>query len=270
MFQGRIETMPIPERVYELCRIIADTPAPLKDIREKTEPSQINVSSTAYFGSILTAAKELNLVDDSNDQALTYIGDRQLLRDIRTFRRYCNSVVYQDTQTLFYQIAQCFLDSDLKWMQYGSLTSENVMNDIRHNTNIQTVYQDQLRGMRFWISFLGFGAIHEKGTSMVFLPNMYTALKDFLVMTKPELKQEYTVSEFCDLLMPYAHVALHNAKESHRFNYAMSAALRMMHDNKEIQMKRIPDSREIWNLYKQDDHVLISEISHIIVLKEVR
>ncbi len=270
MFQGRIETMPIPERVYELCRIISDAPAPLKDIREKAEPSQINGSSTAYFGSILTAAKELQLVEETDDNILTYIGERQILRNIRSFRRYCNSVVYQDTQTPFYQIARCFLDSDLKWIQYGTLSSEDVMDDIRRNTSIQTVYQDQLRGMRFWVSFLGFGMIHEKGTSMVFLPNMYTALKDFLVMAKPEVKQEYTVSEFCDLLMPYAHVALHNAKETHQFNYAMSAALRMMHDNKEIQMKRIPDSGEIWNLYHQEDHVLISEISHIVVLKEVQ
>ena len=44
MFQGRIETMPIPERVFELCKITAESPAPLADIREKLEPSQMNDS----------------------------------------------------------------------------------------------------------------------------------------------------------------------------------------------------------------------------------
>lgn len=269
MFHGEVTPYPIPERVFELCKIVADTPANIREIREKIEPSLLNVSDTAYFGHILTAAKELHLIDESSDQILSYIGDRQILRTIGAFRRYCNSVVYPDSNTQFYQITRFILDSNLDLIKLGNLTDQKVQDKMKRNTNIETVKAEQLRGIRFWLSFLGFGLIHGINT-FTFLPNMYTALKDFLVMAKPKVKQEYTVAEFCDLIMPFAHVALHNAKEKHQFNYAMSAALRMMHDNKELQMKRIPDSSEIWNLYRQDDHVLISEISHIIVLKEVR
>ena len=268
MFQGRIETMPIPERVFELCKITAESPAPLADIREKLEPSQMTDSATAYFGSILTAAKELKLIEQTEDDKLIYCGDRKMLQKISSFRRYCNSVVFQDQSTTFYQIAVRFLDSNLEWLRFSSLTSEDVMDDLRKNTAIEKVIQDDLRGIRFWMSFLGFGLIFEKG-SIVFLPNMYTALKDFLSMAKLEKKHEYTMSEFCEALMPYAHVALHGVAESHTLNYAMSAALRMMNDAKEIELRRNPDSQEVWNLYPQEDHAFISEVTHIVLLKEV-
>lgn len=271
MFQGRIETMPIPERVFELCKITAENAASLDEIREKLEPAQLNDGSTAYFGSILTAAKELQLIEQTEDGKLKYIGEKLVIRTIVDFRKYCNSVVYNDQETIFYKVAVCFLDSNLEWLQYGSLTRERVMDDIRQKTDIETVYADILRGMRFWMSFLGFGMIHERiNSSITFLPNMYTALKDFLQMSELERKREYTLSEFIEKLTPHAHVALHDVATTHTLNFAMSAALRMMSDNKEIELRRNPDSREVWNLYRQDDHAFISEVTHIVILKEVR
>ena len=269
MFQGRIETMPIPERVFELCKIVAEEDAKPETVREKLEPSQINGDSMAYFGSVLNAAKELNLIEVTEEGTLSYIGEKQMLRKITDFRKYCNTVVWNDRSTTFYKTAVCFLNSNLEWLKYGSLTGEQVMNDIRQKTDIGTVYPDILRGMRFWMSFLGFGMVYEK-TSIAFLPNMYIALKDFLQMAQIEKKKEYSVSEFIEALIPYAHVALHDVQNTHQLNYAFSSALRMMHDNKEIQLRRNPDSQQVWNLYRQEDHAVISEISHIIILKEVR
>ncbi len=269
MFQGRVETMPIPERVFELCKITAESSAPLEEIREKIEPSAMNPSNDAYFGSILNTAKELKLIEETKGK-LSYIGEKQILQKIGNFRKYCNSVVYEDSTTVFYQITRCFLDSNLEWLKYNSFTSEDVLSDVRKKTDIQPLIADYLRGVRFWVSFLGFGMILEKKPSISVLPNMYTALKDFLDFAKPEKKREYTISEFVGLLMPYAHIALHGIHETHTFNYAMSSALRMMHDTKEIELKRNPDSREVWNLYRQEDHAIISEITHIVLLKEVQ
>ena len=268
MFLERIETMPIPERVFELCRITADGTAPLADIREKIEPAIINEGSQGYFGAVQKAAEELRLIRVTEQGLLEYCGDKKILKKIELFRRYCNSVLYTDMETPFYQMAACFLQSDLAWLRYSSLTSEDVMDDIRKKTTLSKVIADDLRGMRFWMSFLGFGYVFEKG-SIVFLPNMYTALKDFLHFAKLEKDREYTMGEFCNIIKPYANVALHNIDKTHSFCYAISAALRMMHDEKEIELRRNADSEVIWNLYRQEDHMFISEVTHIVLRKEV-
>jgi hypothetical protein len=261
--------MRIPERVYELCRMTADRPASKAEMRDRMEPPQLNSSDTRYFGSVLTAAKELKLIEETDDGELLYVGDKSTIQNIDDFRRYCNSVLWQDKETAFYQIAVCMLASDLRWLKLGSLTSEAVLEDIRKHSNIEKLIAEDLRGIRFWMSFLGFGMVVEK-TPIVFLPNMYVALRDFLYLTKPELKKEYTMSEFCKILEPYASVALYGVSESHQMNYAMSAALRMMQDTGEISLRRNQDSQEVWNLYRQEDHAVISEVTHVVVLKEVQ
>lgn len=268
MFQGKVETSPIPERVYEVCRVVAEHASQLSDVREKLEPSAM-AGNTSYFGSILTAAKELQLVEQTEDDKLTYIGDKKVLRTMVSFRKYCNSVVFNDRNTMFYQTAACFITSNLEWLKYPSLTSEEVMDYLRGHTNISPVYPDILRGTRFWMSFLGFGFVSER-PNMVFLPNMYLALKDFMEMAGFETKEEYTMSSFVQKLMPYCHVALEECSPSSPLNYCLSAALRTMHDNKEIQLQRYLDSQEVWQLYRQESHAVVSEVTHITILKEVQ
>ncbi len=268
MFQGRIETMPIPERVYELCKIVKETSDKSDVIREKMEPSHMN-TKTLYFPSILTAAVELGLVEINEDNMLTYIGEEKVLKSMEDFRKHCNSVAFQDQDTTFYKVAVCFLNSDLRWLKHDSLTSPEVLDDIRRNTDISPVYEDIPRGMRFWMSFLGFGLVHEIA-KISFLPNMYIALKDFMQMADLEVKKEYAARELIEQLMPYANVALDGALQNQCLNYAMSAALRMLHDNKEIQILRNQDSQEVWNLYPMEDHDIVSEFTHITIKKEVK
>lgn len=270
MFRDRIETMPIPERVFELCRIINDTPDQSKVIREKIEPAHMN-TITPYFPAILNAAIELGLVEESDDHLLSYCGDEKVLGSMGSFRKYCNSVVFQNQETVFYKVAACFLSADLRWLKYDSLTSQEVLTDIRKNTDISPVYEDILRGMRFWMSFLGFGLVHEIPKSGIsFLPNMYVALKDFMQMAELEKDREYTARELTEQLMPYASVALDGALQKQSLNYAMSSALRMLHDKKEIWIHRNQDSQEVWNLYPMEGHDIVSEFTHITIKKEVK
>ncbi len=268
MFRERIETSPIPERVFELCRIIRDTPDRSDVIREKLEPAHIN-TKTLYFASILNAAMELRLVEESDDHLLSYCGDEKTLGSMEFFRKYCNSVVFQNQETVFYKVAACFLNADLRWLKYDSLTSQEVFDDIRKNTDMTLVHKDMLLGMRFWMSFLGFGLIHEV-TKISFLPNMYVALKDFMQMAELEKDREYTARELTEQLMPYASVALDGALQKQSLNYAMSSALRMLHDKKEIWIHRNQDSQEVWNLYPMEGHDIVSEFTHITIKKEVK
>jgi len=72
------------------------------------------------------------------------------------------------------------------------------------------------------------------------------------------------VFEFVSMISNSASVALENSKETMRFNLAMSNALRQMHDNKEIVLKKVLDSKETWELYPDETHEFTDKITHIL------
>lgn len=263
MFDNNIKTEPIPERVYELCKIVSKGDVEDKIVKERMEPKAINSSDTTYYGSIRdVCVQELKLITKEGE-VLSFVGDKKILKDMDSFRQYCNSNVFKNKESDFYKIAVCFLDSNDSWLKYSTLSNEMLRREVEKKTHISLITEDMMRGMRFWISFLGFGYIQESG-SMYYLPNMHIALQDFCELTEFEKNKEYTVSQFISMISNSASVALENAKETMRFNLAMSNALRQMHDSKEIVLKKALDSKETWELYPDETHEFTDKITHIV------
>lgn len=264
MFDNNIKTEPIPERVYELCKIVLKGDVDDKIVKEKMEPKSINsAGSTSYYGSIReVCVQELKIITKEGE-VLSFVGDKKILKDMDSFRQYCNSLVFRNKETNFYKIARCFLESDDKWLKYKTLTDVNIRREIQEKKHIALVTEQMMLGMRFWISFLGFGFIQERG-AMYYLPNMHIALQDFCEFTEFEKNKEYTVSEFISMISNSASVALEDTKETLRFNLAMSNALRQMHEGKEIVLKKVLDSKETWELYPDETHEFTDKITHIV------
>ena len=82
--------------------------------------------------------------------------------------------------------------------------------------------------------------------------------------------QEYSVEEFLDNLHSGSSVALKNARETLSLNLAMSNALRLLHDNKEIELKIHLDSEKKWHMFPNEEHEFTSEITHIFISKAVK
>ncbi len=262
MFDNIIKTEPIPERVYELCKIVSKGKITEADLREKIEPSGLNKSSTTYYASVRDACVELKLIEKNSDN-LEFIGEKKVLKNIDSFRKYCNTVVFKDQNSYFFKIIQSYLESNDSWLKYTTLTDVNIRREIQEKTNIQSVDEKMMLGSRFWISFLGFGYIQE-GKAMFFLPNMHIALQDFCENSELEKKKEYTVREFVELIYDSAAVALKDVFEIRKLNLAMSNALRQMHDRKEIELRKNLDSKEEWELYKDPTHEFTDVITHIV------
>lgn len=267
MFDNIIKTEPIPERVYELCKIVSKGDVEDKIVKERMEPKAINPQGNSqgsnYYNSIReVCVQELKLITKEGE-ILSFVGDKKILKDIESFRKYCNSIVFNNKNSNFYKIAVCFLDSNDSWLKYTTLSNPMIRRDIEKKAKISSVDDRMMLGMRFWISFLGFGYIQESG-SMYYLPNMHIALQDFCEFTEFEKNKEYTVSEFISMISNSASVALENAKETMRFNLAMSNALRQMHDSKEIVLKKALDSKETWELYPDETHEFTDKITHIL------
>lgn len=263
MFNTNIKTEPIPERVYELCKMVSKCDIEDNVARERMEPSALNSSGTAYYPSIReVCVQELKLIDKENN-ILKYVGDKKIIKNLDTFRIFCNSVVFKNTESTFYKIIESYLESNDSWLKYRTLTDVNIRREIQEKTQIKLVEEKMMLGSRFWLSFLGFGYIQE-GNAMYFLPNMHIALQDYCELAELEKNKEYTVQEFIDVIYEYASVALQGVKEKKEFNLAMSNALRQMHDHKEIVLKKNLDSKEKWKLFIDTAHEFTDEFTHIV------
>ena len=261
-----------PERIYSLIKAIEDKSPILKSNLSSILISEnLNKSKTANFGSILEGVLELRLAELNENNEVVFCGNNSAVKTMDSFRRYCNEMLFIDHTTAFYKTMSCILSSDDKWFEYGSVTTSNEINRyIYEETGLQSLKleKDIILGVRFWFGFLGMGFFNEN--SMVFLPNMYTVLKDFIVLGNFEKNKEYSVEEFLDNLHSSSAVALKNARETLTLNLAMSNALRLLHDNKEIELKKNLDSEKTWHLFPNDEHEFTSDITHIIIKKAVK
>ena len=272
MFFSPIKTEPIPERVLSISQIVADKgPIDEKELYSVFVPSKLSTAKTHYFGPVFETAKELELIGYNEEKEVIFTGNKENIKSLSAFRLFCNSMVFKDNTSEFYKIITCFLEANDEWLSYGSVTSsDKVIRKINEETNIPSLklQKDVILGVRFWINFLGFGFFQEQ--AKVFLPNMYTALKDFMMLGNYEKEKEYSIEEFLDNLHSSSAVALKNARGSQTLNLAMSNALRLLHDNKEIELKKHPDSEKTWHLFPNEEHEFTSDITHIIIKKAVK
>lgn len=260
LFYNSIKKEAIPIRVFELCKLREKYgTATENDIKGMMEPSDLNKDVSSYFGIVKEAAIELNLID----QELKLIADSSVISDMNAMRRYCNSFIFKNQQGIFYKVSKCILDSNDKWMRFSNYTETAAMDYLRDNTDIGKVDEEMLRGARFWMAYLGLIIVYESNKTFL-LPNMYVALKDFISLSNLEINKEYSISEFVDSIKQYAPVAL-GGSEKRMFNLAMSNALRQMHDQNEIILKRNPDSEEMWSLFEDREHIFSDEITHICI-----
>lgn len=269
MFFSSIKTEPTPERVFSLIRIVADKGSiEEKALKKILIPQSLNDTKNSYFRPIFDTAKELELIDYDDENKVVFVGKKEDIKSLTAFRRYCNSVVFKDKNADFYKIIAVFLESNDEWLGYGSVTNSNeVIRLVNAEIGISSlqIQKDVILGVRFWINFLGFGFFQE--TAKIFFPNMYTALKDFMLLGNFEKGKEYSIEEFIYNLHNGSSVALKNSKTTQTLNLAMSNALRLLHDNKEIELKKHLDSEKIWHLFLNEEHEFVSDITHIVINK---
>lgn len=258
MFKERMSKEATPERVYELCRIVDsfsntnNVGVSADKVREIIEPQSAS-SSTPYFPSIKKAAMELGLLD--GDSSLFFVGEKKVLEDYDKFRRYCNSKLFNDKSWDIFKLCRCFMRLNDSWLKTGAITSSESV-DLISKTIPEFQYLDLQKtyvpACRFWLSFLGYGYIQESA-KILFLPNAYIALKDFISMVSLEKNKEYSIGEFFELMPKGFSVLFDRDDKTTDINYALSNGLMQLNDSKEIELRRNPDSETVWSFFSNDN-----------------
>lgn len=263
MFNNGITPEAIPERIYKFSKFVAENNLSKNELKDLFEPLCLNPNDRSYFKYVCDAAIELGLVKENNNIVVLNV-DKKIVNDIDSFRMYCNSIIWKNTESLFYKITDAFLDSNDILLKYNTITSSNVISYIQHHTNSNIVDIKRIRGQRFWISFLGIGRIQEHNDNIYYLPNMYVALKDFIKLSNFKKNETYTFRKFMENICNIACIGFDLIKSDNRICFALSNALRTMHDSKEIELLKIPDSLETFSLFNVDIHNISNDVTHVL------
>lgn len=257
MFDKKFDVESLPERVYELCKVIAAGSNSIDDIKWKIQPIECE---TQYFNNLRDTAINLNLVERNDSKGtLSFVQSKEVLKDIESFRLYCNSIVWK-IDCAFCEIAKVFLNSNERWLAYPNITSNQIINEVGQATG----YTDNryMLGERFWLSFLGFGYVFEVPGNIQVLPNMSIALRDFIELSGVQKGEKYELGEFFKKIRLLCPVAIPETNNQ-TLSLALSCALRQLHDGREIRLTRESDAKAIWRLVPFATHEIEKEVSHI-------
>lgn len=261
----KLDVEAVPKRVYELCRIVADGEIKEKEAYGKLFPAVFATPGTAsYFPKVETAAIELGLVECSNNSVLKFVGNKNCLQSLSSFRQYCNSYIYKHHKNSYFcKLLSVILESNIDLID-KSVTDASTLNYVRSKLNdAPSSLSEDMLAIRFWLSFLGFGFVTSNRPQ--FFPNMYVALKDFIEMSELKKNVLIPVTEFLNEISLFFDLGFLQFKKTFSLNYAISAALWTLANNNEIELKKESDSKEKWSLFQTNDTTTIHEITHIVL-----
>ena len=258
MFEDRMKTSAIPERVYALCLVIKNKAMQENDLRELLEPSGLG-GSTKYFGTVRDAAQQLGLISVKEGEVSLAV-DTKSIASYEALRAYIIENIDLISDSLFLKVSKAYLALNEAIFKYKAVSEASLVEYISKSIGVP-VYEDDMRAWRFWASFLGLGQLHD----MILLPNMHQYLKTMLTVTKLKKGQEYSFTEFIAAIRPYAEIGLADLEDDRKLNMAFSNGLRALHDEGVIQLSHKLDSGDIWFLYEAELHAIKSTVTHVAV-----
>ncbi len=258
MFKDKMVTPAIPERVYTLCKIVEKKAMTASDLREKMEPDYLQ-NNTSYFADYRLAAEELGLISIS-DNLISLAVEPKVVSSYDSMRRYINTKMEEIQDGNFYRVTHIFYEMG------GSVLNEN--KNIANWGPVMTeklgksIDAMELRAWRFWVSYLGFGYLHD----MFLIPNADVFLQDLILNAGFQKKQRYSFSEFVNKIRPWCNIVISEDPSNRSLNYGVSNGLRTLHDLKVIKLEHILDQVDIWNLYPMKGHPISDTVTNITIL----
>lgn len=267
MFEDRMKTSAIPERVFALCQMLDSKGAVENDVKEKLEPSEFG-GSTSYFGAVRDAAKQLGLISTRDGNKIALAVGRKEIATMAEMRRYVVAHIENIQSGLFYAVSQAYMKLNEEIYKYKSASDAELIKQISIMTGKQII-EDDMRAWRFWSSFLGFGHLHRlsKGNNAaeLLVPNAMVYLGAVLDVAALEKNREYTFENFMEETEVYTDIL--QKKTDKNLNMAFSYGLRGLHDLGRIKLVHKMDSENMWYLYKDEMHEIAGTVSHITILK---
>lgn len=259
MFNDKMATPAIPERVYALCKIVEKRPISQSELKDKMEPDFLNQSSS-YFTDYRSAAEELKLITISDNMVALAV-EPTVIKTTASMRQYINGILEEFQSGQFYQVTKAYFELNSEVLSgEKNVASLAPMLSQRINRPVDAM---AMRAWRFWVSYLGLGYMQD----MFMIPNAGIFLQDVISNAGFEKGRRYSFGEFMSRILPFSKMVVDSAPANRQINYGVSNGLRSLHDAGVIKLEHILDQEDIWNLYPLKAHVISSTVTNITICK---
>lgn len=276
MFEKKMETEAIPERVLSLCQILAKGTVQEDEIRKSVEPAAMNDGKTMYFKKVCDAAIQLGLIGKNDDtKELVLLVENSIVESHDSFKKYIVKNIDKLVLGQFYKTTKIYLEKSEelfvvdKELQNVSKLVDLLNKMYKENSDTKEelgLVNENMLAWRFWATYLGFGYLHN----MFFLPNVAMYLKSCIECADIKLGKVYTMSEFISLLHPYIDICVSSQNETSRtMNMALSNGFRTLHDLGIIELKYENDRQDEWNLSSMELHKFSSLVTDCVYKEKI-
>lgn len=259
MFQNKMVTPAIPERVFTLCKIVEKKALTSSEVKDKMEPAYLN-QTTSYYGDYRNAAEELQLITNI-DNTISLAVDPDVINSMDSMRYYINGQLDRFREGQFYKVTNGYYSLGEKIL-HGEQNVANMASVLSQVSGIQ-VDSTAMRAWRFWAAFLGFGYLQD----MFVIPNADGFLSDIIKRAGFNRNYKYPIAEFLRKLRPYSDIIIDSSGGERKFSFGVSNGLRTLQDAGFIKMEYIMDQEENWNLYHIDALNASEKVTNVTVLE---
>ena len=259
MFQNKMVTPAIPERVFTLCKIVEKRSISSAEVKEKMEPAYLDQKSS-YYSDYRNAAEELHLITIT-DNVLSLGVDPSVLKNMDTMRFYINGQLDRFREGQFYKVTKAYYDMGDSIL-HGEQNVANMASTMTLKTGL-SVDSMAMRAWRFWAAYLGFGYLQD----MFVIPNADTFLRDIIKRAGFDKNKKYPVAMFLEKLRPYTDIIIDSSSGNKTISFGVSNGFRTLQDEGYIKMEYILDQEDTWNLYHIDALSANETVTNITVMR---
>jgi hypothetical protein len=242
-----------PERLYSLCKIIAEANYSKDKLKEIIQPTLLKNNDDGYVSKNIKFAKDLGLIIEENKKIKLNI-PKEIVDDNKKFKEFLYQKLIKDEA--FFEVTKWFLAQDQSLWELGSI---DIPAQIKTFSNLNKEY---FWAYRFWFAYFGWGMLFDGK----FINNPYRRLKEFIVQKSYPTGKNIQMKEFFnDLISKYPEFEV--CIIDYKINLSLTLALVTLNEINFLRLNYLEDSPSIYHLYFDIPVKGISQksVTHLII-----
>lgn len=278
-----------PHRLHALVRLVSRLEHPVrKDLAELLQPPGLTGGGQDLVNEIFRAAVSCELiVEDSSTKEVSLAVPAQQIESVGRFRRCMQDKLLKVTQDdqpnyLLNQFAAWYAVQNERVLYWNSKQYEE-----RFCTELypsrggdeRPFNTTKYNGWQNWAVFVGWGWPIRFGGREVCIPDARRRIEPLLTTLLPSNGRSIAFGRFVESLADACpeldggilfrqswQASRGTEQRSNQVSLMLSTALRVLHDEKRVELTRSGDATDVWRLYPAAGH-LLHETSHIRLLE---
>ncbi|MEI6820548.1 MAG: hypothetical protein WCL51_01340 [Bacteroidota bacterium] len=252
----------MPEMVYIICKL-----AGAKDKYRKEEFKKLITlghENTTAYDRVFKFSLDCNFIKLINGEKVSTDFTEEQLRNFNILRFTIADNIFKEKDTAFTLLVKWYLGQQSNVFSYKSAEElkNKIPREIEFGINIE---KDFILGFRYWAVALGLATFQKAGAGSTLVFGCNNNICDWLKFKKPfESGKKIPVKMFINQLIIDSPQYLNTIKDN-RIKQSLSMALRILNNQKIIELKYIPDTSDIWHLTNSIQYPETNMISEIIV-----